>query len=438
MAEGSAYRRGTVAGLSLGEVFILLSFVLMMAVLLISEEARHEGPLGHTGVVHARSESPPDPEEQQALSDEAEKTQRQLTRTTEHLKQAMEANRVLAERLERETVKRRQAEADADGALRQVTEVETARKEALADEIEAHVETKAALARAEEENAKLAEKREADEAEISTRIAQIQDTEDALVSAKVEIAALKTKVDEVQTEVAAQRQKAEEHLSWGKDVTATAAKQIVELRDQLKAAGAEADRDTRKAREAHAEMEEALAQQKEEMRKEREKRLAAEARATKAEMALAAKGLSKDEKGVNPPCWYVRVPDTHGEGSREKALYVLDIRVTDTIIEFGNRGLPQGKPDQGENGDYMAEAKSLGLPDLPYGAPLSDKQASRLLQKLYRAGRDGEVRSYPCTFYAQVWDHTNRQSKTRWQNIMESVIGSYVQPYRVKEDAWPH
>ena len=341
MGEGSAYRRGTVAGLSLGEVFILLSFVLMMAVLLISEEARQEGPLGHMGVVHASSESPPDPEEQQALSDEAEKTQDALTRTTEHLKQAMEANRVLAERLERETVKRRQAEADADETLQQLTE----------------------------------------------------------------------KVAEVQNEVDAQRQKAEEHLNWGKDVTATAAKQIVELRDQLKAANAETDREIRKANAAQAETEEALAQQKEEMRKEREKRLAAEARATKAEMALAERDLSEVEKGVNPPCWYVRVPETDGEGSREKALYVLDIRVTDTIIEFGNRGLPEGKPDQGEHGDYMAEAKSLGLPGLPYGAPLSDKQASRLLEKLYRAGRDGEVRSYPCTFYARVWDHTNRQSK---------------------------
>ena len=54
----------------------------------------------------------------------------------------------------------------------------------------------------------------------------------------------------------------------------------------------------------------------------------------------------KKQKGSNPPCWYELVSAEGGSSTRESPIYALDLRVTDSEIMFGNRGLPPGAAKQ--------------------------------------------------------------------------------------------
>ena len=152
--------------------------------------------------------------------------------------------------------------------------------------------------------------------------------------------------------------------------------------------------------------------------------------------------IKKSEKGSNPPCWYELVSAEGGSGTRERAIYALDLRVTDLEIMFGNRGLPPGaaKGSDSRGRSFAAEAEMLGLPDMPYGVWLTHAQASSELKKLADAGAASEVRTYPCKFFAKIWDQTGTgpESKDNWRRIREDVIERFVLIYVVKDDPWPH
>ena len=396
MSQGKAYRRGTVAGLSLGEIFILLSFVLMVAVLLISEEARREGPLGHVGVVHAKSDRMPDPETVKALSEEAEHTRGELEKVLareERLKSGYEG---LAKELARERARRHQAEADADEAVGEA-EAGASAQEELAEEIAAHGETKAALAEAlasveamEEAQAKDAEAHAEEQTVVQDYIAQLKGTVEALTG---EAEAARKGEEEAQAALeAAMRETVATREAAGKALVA-----------------------------------------------EREARQAAQAKVAALERAMAKRESASlhADKGVDPPCWYVRVATANG-GDREKALYAIDVAIHDDHIVLGRRSPPPGGPDRGESGSYQAEYDALGLGKLPYGQRLGNTEVRKALGPIRDAGNSARVRSYPCKFYAQVWDRTGTASKSRWQEAHANVIQQYLNTYVVQDTPWRH
>ena len=414
MKQASAYRRGTVAGLSLGEIFILLSFILMVAVLLISEEARREGPLGHVGVVHAASDTAPDPETEETLSDEAEHTRNELERARSRLERVDTAYQALAQELGKERERRRQAEADADTTIAEAEQNARSEEEAVAEavgkEIAAHGETKAALAQAEEENATLREEAEGKAA-----------TEAALADAVTTIEAMR----EAQAEDA---QAQAEEQAVVQDYIAQLKGTVEALTGQVEAARKDKE-EAEAARQAAAEALEA----------ERKEREAAQAKATALEHTIAKRESAEPhaDKGVDPPCWYVRVPTADG-GDREKALYAIDIAIHDHHIVLGRRSPPPSGPDRGESGSYGTEYHRLGLGKLPYGQRLSNAEIRKTLGPIREAGNSGRVRSYPCKFYAQVWDRTGAASKSRWQEAHANVIQQYLNTYVVQDTPWRH
>ena len=437
MLQGRAYRRGTVAGLSLGEIFILLSFVLMMAVLLISEEARREGPLGHVGVVHAKSDTVPDPETVKALSEEAEHTRAELEQALAREKRLKSGYEGLAEALARERTLRRQAETDADDALGQA-EADASAQEELAKEIAAHAETKAAFAEAEEENATLreeAEGRATSEAALGEALAAVEAMEEA-----------QAKDAEAHAEEQAVVQ---DYITQLKGTVVALTEQVEVARKGEEEAQADLEaamRETQAARQAAAKAREAERKGRQSQRKaagaledERRARQAAEAKvaALKEETDRRESAGQHADKGVDPPCWYVRVATANG-GDREKALYAIDIAIHDHHIVLGRRNPPSGGPDRGESGSYRAEYDALGIGKLPYGKRLGNEEIRRALAPIRDAGNSGRVRSYPCKFYAQVWDRTGAASKSRWQQAHANVIQQYFNTYVVQDTPWRH
>lgn len=413
MSQGRAYRRGTVAGLSLGEIFILLSFVLMVAVLLISEEARREGSLGHVGVVHAKSDTAPDPDTVKTLSEEAEHTRAELEEALAREEGLRSGYVELAEELARERTRRRRAEADADDALGQV-EAGAGAQEELAEEIAAHGETKAALAQAEVENATLREEAEG-KAASEVALAEALGTIEAMEEAQAKDAEAQAKEQAVVQDYIAQLKGAVEALTGQVEA---ARKGEEEARAGLQAA----QRAAAKTLEA-----------------EREARRAAQAKATALERTVEKRESAGQhaDKGVDPPCWYVRVATANG-GDREKALYAIDVAIHDRHIVLGRRNPPTGGPDRGESGSYRAEYDTLGLGKLPYGQRLGNGDIRKVLAPIRDAGNRGRVRSYPCKFYAQVWDRTGAASKSRWQEAHGNIIQQYFNTYVVQDTPWRH
>lgn len=337
MRQERAYRRGTVAGLSLGEVFILLSFVLVLAVLLISIDFRRESTPESGEPTDANSITPPDPE----------------------LIQTLVAERDVA-RDER------------DWAVDLVRQLES----------------------------------------------QISELEEQLRKSNVDVAnaieSLKLQDSEIRKLEAELKSTIQQRDSANEDAQ--------RLQDRISAFG-EGDQDDdafANLIDENERLKEALARAEEQIEER----------------------VSKSEKGSNPPCWYERVPAEGGSGTREKAIYALDLRVTDSEIMFGNRGLPSGEAEGSDNRirSFAAEAEMLGLPSMPYGVWLTHAEASSELKKLADAGNASDVRIYPCKFFAKVWDQTGTgpESKENWRRIKENVIERFVLIYVVKDDPWPH
>ena len=141
------------------------------------------------------------------------------------------------------------------------------------------------------------------------------------------------------------------------------------------------------------------------------------------------------EKGVNPPCWYEKVPTTDG-ALREKPFYTFNLAVFDDGIVVRKLETPPGvaKDDGGES--YARESEQLGLGQLLYDSLLSDAEFLDQFRDVQRAGKEKQVRSYSCIFWVRVWDKTSATAKERWKeahlNIVQGLFGTYV----VREDPW--
>ena len=141
------------------------------------------------------------------------------------------------------------------------------------------------------------------------------------------------------------------------------------------------------------------------------------------------------EKGVNPPCWYEKVPTPDG-GLREKPFYTFKLAVFDDGIVVRKVETPPGGAEDDGEGTYALESEQLGLHQLPYDSPLSDAEFLNQFRDIQRAGKERQVRSYSCIFWVRVWDRTSATAKERWKeahlNIVQGLFGTYV----VREDPW--
>lgn len=141
-------------------------------------------------------------------------------------------------------------------------------------------------------------------------------------------------------------------------------------------------------------------------------------------------------KGINPPCWYRKVPTDAG-ATREKPHYTFNIAVFDEHMIVLPASTPTGGASDDSNATYRDEARRLNLDGLPYNQPLSNRAFRDRFARVEREGRSATVRSYPCIFWARVWDRTSPSAKNRWQSAHDETIEALFGTYRVRDDPWP-
>ena len=176
-----------------------------------------------------------------------------------------------------------------------------------------------------------------------------------------------------------------------------------------------------------------VAAEQAEARREVEKELAA----TVQEMKNTQRQLDLlRTKGENPPCWYRTVPDPK-RGTREKPLYALNVAVFDAHMILHRPEPPTGGATDDSDATYAEEAARLPFAAIPYGRPLSDQEITSHLQPIRAAGKEEQVRSYPCIFWLRVWDKTSPDAKERWKQAHDGILEGMFGAYTVREDPWP-
>lgn len=97
-------------------------------------------------------------------------------------------------------------------------------------------------------------------------------------------------------------------------------------------------------------------------------------------------------------------------------------------------------PEGGAVGDgestYEEEWTALRMADVRYDVPLSNAELVAELQRIHDAGKEGDVRSYPCVFYVRVWDETSSDAKVRWQEANRTLQGLFGATPRVTDEPW--
>ena len=142
------------------------------------------------------------------------------------------------------------------------------------------------------------------------------------------------------------------------------------------------------------------------------------------------------EKGTDPPCWYKVVPDPK-KGEREKPLYSFHIAVFEETMIVRQAPTPPGGATDDGGLSYASEAGELGFAGIPYDQPLSDEELIKHMKPVHDAGKNGEVRTYSCLFFAKVWDKTPPHAKKRWKQAHDGVLEGLFGTYTVQDEIWP-
>ena len=140
-------------------------------------------------------------------------------------------------------------------------------------------------------------------------------------------------------------------------------------------------------------------------------------------------------KGQKPPCWYRIVPDGEN-GFRERAEYIFNIAVFADHFILRRAETPAGGAKNDNGGTYAVEAQRLELDSLPYDQPLGDARLRQLLRGVRDAGKNRQIRTYPCQFTVRVWDKTPPDAKGRWQDAHDGILEGLFGTYRVQDDPW--
>ena len=142
------------------------------------------------------------------------------------------------------------------------------------------------------------------------------------------------------------------------------------------------------------------------------------------------------QKGQNPPCWYEVVSNKKG-GTREKTHYLFNIAVHDDHMVVQRREYPPGRADDDNGLPYAEEARHLPLDRISYDEPLTDEELDQSMRPIHDLGKNKEVRSYSCVFYAKVWDKTSVGSKERWKRAHYNVLQKWFLTLVVENEPWP-
>ena len=144
-------------------------------------------------------------------------------------------------------------------------------------------------------------------------------------------------------------------------------------------------------------------------------------------------------KGIDPPCWYEVVE--REDKRHEKPHYLADIAVHNKYLIVRLHWPPRGRAidEDGTKASrtYAEEYQSLPLPSLDSAKEkrLSLKQFQNLFGPVRAMGKQGQIRDYPCVFYARVWDNTSKNAKRRWKNASKTIKQAFY-IYEVQNDPW--
>ena len=143
------------------------------------------------------------------------------------------------------------------------------------------------------------------------------------------------------------------------------------------------------------------------------------------------------EKGVNPPCWYHKVPDPKkASGEREKPYYSFNVGVFDDHLIVRQLPPPPGGAEDDGDLSFADEAKKLEFDALPYGQRLSGDEFKRHFKPISEAGKNKQVRSYSCVFWIRVWDQTAPGAKSRWKNAHYNDLQPVFQTFQPQDEPW--
>ncbi len=168
------------------------------------------------------------------------------------------------------------------------------------------------------------------------------------------------------------------------------------------------------------------------------KRLTEKLRELDAQKAEAEQRLRLLQKGHNPPCWYREVSDGKG-GTREKPYYTFNVAVLDQHFVVLRTQTPPGGAANDSKRPYAVEAADLRLGTIPYGTPLDNAALRKHLEPVSQAGKNAQVRSYPCVFWVRVWDKLSHSAgaKDRWKQAHDDILEGMFGAYTVKDEPWP-
>jgi len=404
----NSYRRGAVLGLTIAETFILLTFLLLIALLVLfwQDKSRQQAEATVYPVDWVL------PNEIVALRNAAEAARK----AQEEAEEALAAADLERDRALDEAKAAREAQEAAHTAQQEAEEALAAadhERGQAQDEAEAARE-----AREEAERAHAAAALERDQALEEAEAAHTaqQEAEEALAAADLE---RDRALDEA--EAARKAQKEAEETSLVERLFGVGAENAQQEAEEALAA-AERDRDraleeAKAARAAQKEAEEAIAAV------ERERRQA------QRNLALLRR------KGENPPCWYQIV--SAGEGkTREKPYYAFNVAIYEDSIELARRTPPPGGALDDGGGPYADEWRRLNIEYLPYGKRLTDTEFADAVSELVAQGRKRQVRTYECVFSVMVWDKTPQHAKKRWKDAHDRIIEGSFSAYTVQDLPW--
>ncbi len=143
-------------------------------------------------------------------------------------------------------------------------------------------------------------------------------------------------------------------------------------------------------------------------------------------------------KGHNPPCWYEKIL-VGGRREREKPYYTFEIAVFDESMILRQVPVPSGgdsDDDSSRYTSYLEESKALQLARIPYNVPLDDTEVITAIRPIHDAGKNEEIRTYSCIFWAQVWDQTSVDAKERWKDAHDRILEGFLGTYLVNDDPW--
>ena len=129
----------------------------------------------------------------------------------------------------------------------------------------------------------------------------------------------------------------------------------------------------------------------------------------------------KLDKGLNPPCWYTKEPDSSKLTKyRESHVPIYDIKITNTRFVVrehisNEEGIIKGNVD--------------AMPTISrrrFNSELTAEDFIKNFQPIYDVGENQEIHSYKCRFLANVYDFTSANNKKEWKSNLRTVERLFI------------